>query len=94
MFGFPTHKPTALEVQDNRGANGVHIYMTSDASWDPYNPLHDDIESTLWDSLNLSHSTTQLSPLQVRGLREAEDQLEVEAMPFHCNLPPNSWAKG
>jgi hypothetical protein len=27
MSGFPTRKPTALEVQDNSGANGVHIYI-------------------------------------------------------------------
>ena len=93
MSGFPTRKPTALEVQDNSGANGVHIYMTSEAPWEPHSSLHGDIESTLWDSLNMPRSTSQLSPLQVRGLSEAEEQLEVEAMPFYCDLPPNPRAK-
>ena len=48
MSSFPTHRPMALEVQDNSGANGVHIYMTSEAPWEPHSSLHGDIESTLW----------------------------------------------
>jgi hypothetical protein len=45
--GFLSCKPTELDVRANSGSNGMHVYMTSDASWDPHSPLHQDIESTL-----------------------------------------------
>ncbi|MGL5936357.1 MAG: hypothetical protein ACRCZI_12135, partial [Cetobacterium sp.] len=93
MSGFTTRKPTTLEVNDKSGDHGIHIYMTSDATWDPHSKQPADIKSNLWDSLPTPHSNSQLSPLQVRGLEQATDQSEAESMPFYCDLPPDPKAK-
>jgi hypothetical protein len=92
MSGFTTRKLTSLEVNDASGANGIHVWMTSEASWDPHSTNPGDIESTLWDSLPTPHTTSQLSPLQVRGLEQATNQSEAELMPFYCDLPPDPTA--
>ena len=34
MSGFVTRKPTALEIHDTSGACGVHVHLTSEASWE------------------------------------------------------------
>jgi hypothetical protein len=47
MSGFTTQKPTSLEVTDKSGANGIHVYMTSDASWDPHSTQPANIETSL-----------------------------------------------
>ena len=47
MSGFTSRKPTTLEVTDKSGANGIHVYMTSDASWDPHSKQPANIESAL-----------------------------------------------
>jgi hypothetical protein len=47
MSGFTTRKPTTLEVTDESGANGIHVYMTSNASWDPHSQQSVNIESSL-----------------------------------------------
>jgi hypothetical protein len=93
MSGFTTRKPTSLEVNDKSGANRVHVWMTSEASWDPHSTNPGDIESTLWDSLPTPHTTPQLSPLQVRGLEQATNQSEAELMSFYCDLSPDATAK-
>jgi hypothetical protein len=64
MLGFVSRKPTTLEVTNKSSANGVHVWMTLEAFWNPHSSNPNCIESTLRDSLPAPHATSQLSPLK------------------------------
>ena len=82
MSGFPSRKPTLSEVQDTSGACGIHIHVTSEAAWDPHSLHHNEIESTLRDTLPQDHPHFLLSPLQVRGLSEVAVRFAIDQVPY------------
>ena len=73
MSGFISRKPTDQEIRDLTGASGVHVHLTSEASWEPHSLHYGEIESALRDSLPEPHNSYHLSPLQVRGLGDASE---------------------
>ena len=69
MSGVTVRKPTWAEVNDTEQHEVTHVHMTSDAPWDPYDPIYDHQEEALRSDVSCPYTIPprHLNSTQVRG---------------------------